>query len=56
MISDKTETYRQHAEQCRKEAERRNSPRDKVAWEAGEKCWLHMAEQAQREYRKPELK
>jgi hypothetical protein len=47
MISEKAATYRQHAAQCREEAERRDNLKDKVAWETGERCWLHMAEQAE---------
>jgi hypothetical protein len=56
MISEKAATYRQHAKQCREEAERRDNPKDKVAWETGEKCWLRMAAQAEFELQERESK
>jgi hypothetical protein len=46
MISEKAATYRQLASRCREEADKREQSKDKVAWETGEKCWLHMAVQA----------
>jgi hypothetical protein len=46
-VSNKTELYRQNADECQTSARQSRNPADKVRWLSLAEQWLHMAQAAE---------